>query len=100
MPVHDSPIKHQRQSKARRERNQAILSRLKTQIKKARAAFEAKDPDKIQQALAMAISTLDKAASKGVIHKNKASRTISRLSRKATSFSPQKGSRQEAGPAA
>ena len=82
MPVHASPIKRQRQTEVRRARNQAVLSRLRTLLKKARAAFGLQDPKAVQQAVALAISALDKAASKGVIHPNKASRTISRLSRK------------------
>ena len=82
MPVHASPIKRQRQTEVRRVRNQAVLSRLRTHLKKARVAFDLQDPKAVQQAVAQAISTLDRAASKGVIHPNKASRSISRLSRK------------------
>src|SRR3989304_6810440 len=82
MPVHASPIKRQRQSEVRRVRNQAVLSRLRTLLKKARVAFDLQDPKAVQQAVAQAISTLDRAASKGGIHPNKASRSISRLSRK------------------
>jgi small subunit ribosomal protein S20 len=100
MAVHTSTIKRERQTKARRARNQAVLSRLKTLLKKARTALEMKDSNKAQQTLSLAISALDKAASKGVIHKNKASRTISRLSRKYQQIPRAKDSGQETGPAA
>ncbi|MGH7274834.1 MAG: 30S ribosomal protein S20 [Nitrospiria bacterium] len=82
MPVHASPIKRQRQTEVRRVRNQAVLSRLRTLLKKAKAAFDLQDPKAVQHAVDQAISILDRAASKGVIHPNKASRSISRLSRK------------------
>jgi small subunit ribosomal protein S20 len=97
MAVHASTIKRERQNKARRIRNQAVLSRLKTVLKKARTALEAKDPHKAQQAMDLAISALDKAATKGVIHKNKASRTISRLSRRYHQLMPTETSGQEPG---
>ena len=100
MAVHASTIKRERQNKARRIRNQAVLSRLKTLLKKARTALEGKDPTKAQQAVALAISALDKAASKGVLHKNKASRTMSRLSRRRHQLIPEKTSGQEPRPAA
>lgn len=91
MPVHESAIKRERQAEARRIRNQAILSRVKSQVKKARTALEGKDPAAIQQAVSSAISALDRAATKGVIHPNKASRTISRLSRRAHQLLATKG---------
>lgn len=100
MPVHASPLKRQRQSRVRRARNQAILSRLKALIKKARVAFESKDPNAVQHAVASAISALGKAASKGVIHQNKASRSISRLSRRRQQLLPAKASGEEASPSA
>jgi small subunit ribosomal protein S20 len=100
MAVHASTIKRERQTKTRRTRNQAALSRLKTLLKKARTALETKDPDKAQQALSLAIAALDKAASKGIIHKNKASRTISRLSRRYQQLLPAKASGPKTSPAA
>jgi len=91
MPVHESAIKRERQAEARRIRNQAILSRVKTQVKKARTALEGKDPEAVRQTVPSAISALDRAATKGVIHPNKASRMISRLSRRAHSLLVTKG---------
>ena len=100
MAVHASTIKRERQTKIRRTRNQAVLSRLKTLLKKTRTALAMKDPHNAQQALSLAVSALDKAASKGIIHKNKASRTISRLNRRYQHIVPAKASGQNTGPAA
>lgn len=61
-------------------RNKAIKSRVKTYIKKVDAAIAANDKAAAQAALKDAISEINKAASKGVYHKNTASRKISRLS--------------------
>ena len=61
-------------------RNKAIKSRVKTYIKKVDAAVAAGDKAAAQVALRDAISELNKAASKGVYHKNTVSRKVSRLS--------------------
>lgn len=63
----------------RTERNKAIKSRVRTYVKKVDAAIAAGDKAVAQAALLEAISEIDKAASKGVYHKNYASRKISRL---------------------
>ena len=62
------------------DRNKAIRSKVKTSIKKVEAAVAANDKEAAQAALLEATSTIDKAATKGVYHKNNASRKISRLS--------------------
>ncbi len=61
------------------DRNKAIRSRVKTYIKKVDAAIAAGDMEAAKAALTTAISEIDKAAAKGVYHKNTASRKISRL---------------------
>ena len=61
-------------------RNKAIKSKVKTAVKKVDAAIAANDKAAAQAALKDAISEINKAASKGVYHKNTASRKISRLS--------------------
>ncbi len=66
-------------SKTREERNKAIRSGVKTAVKKVYAAIEAKDTAAAKDALVKATSVIDKATSKGVYHKNYASRKISRL---------------------
>jgi small subunit ribosomal protein S20 len=55
---------------------------MKTNIKKMLVALQGKNKDELQQAYKDAVVCIDKAASKGVIHKNNASRRISRLSKK------------------
>ncbi|MBQ9277727.1 MAG: 30S ribosomal protein S20 [Lachnospiraceae bacterium] len=60
-------------------RNKAIKSKVKTMIKKVEAAIEANDKAAAEAALKVATSEISKAASKGVYHKNNASRKISRL---------------------
>ena len=61
----------------------AVRSRMKTHIKLALAAIEAKDAEKVKTALPAAISAIDRAASKGVIHSNNAARKKSFLQRQA-----------------
>ena len=60
-------------------RNKAIKSGVKTAIKKVEAAVAANDKAAAAEALVAATATIDKAATKGVYHKNTASRKVSRL---------------------
>ena len=62
-------------------RNKAIRSRVKTSIKKVDAAITAGDKAAAQVCLISAIADIDKAATKGVYHKNTASRKVSRISK-------------------
>ena len=64
-----------------RMRNRAVRSELKTAIRVVREAVEAKDGATAYAAALKACRLLDKAASKGVYHKNTASRKVSRLSK-------------------
>ena len=66
-------------NRTKMERNKAIKSGVKTAIKKVYAAIETNDKDAAKAALTNATSIIDKAAHKGVFHKNTASRKISRL---------------------
>lgn len=61
--------------------NKAIKSEVRTAIKKVDAAVAAKDAETAKAQLRAAISTLNKAASKGVYHKKTASRKIARMSK-------------------
>ena len=61
------------------DRNKAIKSGVKTAIKKVEAAVESGDKAAAAEALTAATSTIDKACTKGVHHKNNASRKVSRL---------------------
>ena len=62
-------------------RNKAIKSKVKTSIKKVEAAVNAKDKAAATAALTDAISEINKAASKGIYHKNNSARKISRLTK-------------------
>ncbi|MCI8949339.1 MAG: 30S ribosomal protein S20 [Lachnospiraceae bacterium] len=62
-------------------RNKAIRSKVKTAIKKVDAAVAASDKAAAQTALVAATTEIDKATSKGVYHKNTASRKVSRLAK-------------------
>ena len=73
-----SQIKRNKQNEKARLRNKAVRSNLKTRIKSAEAAA-ATGAEETEATLRTAISTIDRAATKGVIHKNAAARKKSRL---------------------
>ncbi|MDF2889581.1 MAG: ribosomal protein [Lacrimispora sp.] len=62
-------------------RNKAIRSKVKTSIKKVEAAITAGDKAAAQATLLNTITEIDKAATKGVYHKNNASRKVSRITK-------------------
>ena len=66
-------------NEVRRQRNIAVRSRMKTEMKQALSAIEAKDKDAIAKTLPTALSAIDRAAQKGVIHRNAAARKKSEL---------------------
>jgi len=68
-------------NRTKAERNKAIKSKVKTSIKKVDAAIATSDKAAAATALVEAISTIDKATTKGVYHKNTSSRKISRLAK-------------------
>jgi len=70
-------------SRQRRERNNAAKSRIKTFVKKTQAAIAGGDSSVIQNLLSVTCSTVDKAAKRGIIHANAASRRKSRLMKRA-----------------
>ena len=67
-----SQIKRNKQNEKRHERNKAVKSGLKTAVRKFREAAEGGDAEQAKTLAADASRKLDKAASKGVIHKNQA----------------------------
>jgi small subunit ribosomal protein S20 len=81
-----SQIKRNRQNERRRLRNKAVRSELKTRTKRAVNAAE-QGTDDATEALRLALKRIDKAASKGVIHKNQAARRKSRLMKKVAASS-------------
>jgi small subunit ribosomal protein S20 len=74
-----SAEKRNRQAQKRRARNVQVRTGVKTAVKKVREAVAKGDPAAAKQALAAAEKAIGKASSKGVVHKNAASRKISRL---------------------
>lgn len=80
MANHPSAEKRNRQRITRTTRNRAIQSSVRTQVKRVRAAIAGKDKAAAAKALKTAISSLDKAATKGAVHRKAVSRTIARLS--------------------
>lgn len=81
MATHKSAVKRMKQNVVRKARNIHIRSTMRTFVKQVRQAVAAGDREEARTALSRAVPFIDKAATKGVIHKNTASRKISRLAR-------------------
>ncbi len=84
-----SAEKRHRQSLKRRERNRMYKSRIKTAIKKLLKAMEKKEVESIEPLFKQALKEINKARSKGVIHRNTAARKISRLYKKVNAYMAQ-----------
>jgi small subunit ribosomal protein S20 len=74
-----SAIKRNKQNEKARLRSRVFRGRARTFVQKARQAVDAGTPEEARAATLVAIQALDKAAEKGVIHKNNAARRKSRL---------------------
>ena len=81
-----SQIKRIKTNEIARQRNVAVKSALKTTVRRFRAASDAGDKAAVTAALQTAGKALDKAASKGVIHKNQAANRKSALAKNAASL--------------
>lgn len=81
MAHHKSAIKRQRQNEKRQLQNRVVKTRMKTVTKKLAQAEKAGDPQAILNEFNRAKSAIDKAAKKGIIHPNTASRKKSRLAK-------------------
>jgi small subunit ribosomal protein S20 len=79
LPNTQSAAKQMRSSERKRIRNRGFRSATRTAVKKARLHLESGDLEAATAATQEAISALDRAASKGVIHRNAAARSKSRL---------------------
>lgn len=91
MRKNKSAIKRAKQSEGRKLRNAHVKTTMKTQIKKTLSAIETKDKENLGVLFGKAVSQINKAASKGVIHKNNAARKVSRLTKKVNSAIQAKG---------
>ncbi len=81
-----SQIKRIGTNKKAQDRNKAVKSELKTAIRSTREAITAGDKDKAAAALTLAAKKLDKAASKGVIHKNQAANRKSAIAKQVSAL--------------
>jgi small subunit ribosomal protein S20 len=84
---HKSAIKRAKQNEQNRIRNRARRTRMKHAIKSLEESLVSQNSDQAAGRLKEAISVIDKTASKGVIHRNLASRKISRLTQKVNALS-------------
>jgi small subunit ribosomal protein S20 len=93
-----SQIKRNKQNEKRRLRNRVFRGTARIAVRDARSTLESGDPEQSVQAVLAAVSTLDKAAEKGVIHKNNASRRKGRLMKRlsAMGISDSKPTKSEA----
>ena len=81
-----SQLKRIKTNEKARLRNKAVKSSLKTSVRKFREAADAGDRDSAVQAMTTASRQLDKAASKGVIHKNQAANRKSAMAKRAAAL--------------
>ena len=81
MPTTLSAKKRLRQNFARRDRNRAIKSTMRTQIRKVREAIASADVEQSEALFRVATKKLDQAAAKNIFHTNKVARIQSRLSK-------------------
>ena len=81
-----SQLKRIKTNRVATERNKAVKSELKTWIRKFREAADSGNSEQAKEALKVASTKLDKAVSKGVIHKNQAANKKSAMAKKAASL--------------
>lgn len=89
MANHKSALKRDRQSKVNRLRNRVNKKKMKTFVDKVEAAAAAGSAEEAAVALRQAASVIQKTASKGTIHKRKASRKVSRLTKMVNKMQPE-----------
>ncbi len=82
MANHKSALKRAGTAAKKNLSNRAMASRTKTIVKKFDTTLASGDPEAVQSAFTQAVSTVDKAAAKGVIHKNAANRKKAQLAKK------------------
>jgi small subunit ribosomal protein S20 len=88
---HASALKRARQNEVKRVKNKSYKTRVKKAVKDVRSAIAANSVDQAQKSFKEAVSVIQKTASKGVIHKNQASRKISRLAHGIKQIAPSEG---------
>jgi len=88
MPIIKSSVKDLRRTERRSARNRAAQGKLRSTLKRARAAVAAGQTEVAQKAVAEALPVIDRAPGKGILHKNAAARHKSRLMRRLSKLSP------------
>lgn len=88
MATHKSALKRAKQNEVKRLRNMSYKTRVKKAVKEVRDAVASNSEDQAKESLQKAVSIIQKTASKGVIHRKKASRKISRISRQVNQITP------------
>jgi small subunit ribosomal protein S20 len=91
MPKGKTDLKRFQKQEKRRTRNRSVRSAVKTYVGRARrtiAGAPARDDQDLQTTLQLAISALDRAAGKGIIHRNNAARRKSRLMKRVNALQP------------
>jgi small subunit ribosomal protein S20 len=83
---HKSALKRIRQSETRRKRNQHVRTKMRTVVKKCREAFESGDKTQASEAFAAAEREIRRAATKGIIPKQRADRSVGRLAKRLNSL--------------
>ena len=86
MPIKRAAYKQIRADRKKAFKNASGISAIKTAVKKVNKIISSKNKDKIKSALRDFSSVVSKVAQKGIIHKKKGSRIISRMSKKAASL--------------
>lgn len=87
MANHKSALKRVRQTAKRRLRNRHVMTTTRTYIKRLRAAVDSGNAEEAKEALLLAVRALDRAATKGVMHRKQASRKIGRLTKAVNALS-------------
>ena len=87
MPITHAALRQMRKDRVRQTRNQAVRSELKTIAKRLLKLLSAKKAEEARAALNELGKRLDRAASRGVIHRNTAARTKSRLTKRLSKLS-------------
>ena len=87
MANHKSALKRIRQPERSRKRNQHIRTQMRTVVKRCREAFESGDASKANDAFKTAEREIRRAATKGVIPKQRADRSVGRLAKRLNSIS-------------
>ncbi len=87
MANHKSALKRIKQSEKKRIRNKNVKTKIKSILKSTKLAASENEKEKAINELIAAQGTLDKAVKKGVLHKNTASRTVSRLTKMVNNIS-------------